>query len=140
MATRKRTGFTFIELLVAMALLGLLSAIAVPRYRGFKERSYAAAMKSDLGHLRIALEEYWAENQRYTTDTTELDFHATTGVQINITSQDVNAGYKAIATHLLLPGEQCYVAAGPDALGTESGAVICGAAALGGPVPAKTTP
>lgn len=140
MAMSKRTGFTFIELLVAMALLGLLSAIAVPRYRGFKERSYAAAMKSDLGHLRIALEEYWAEKQHYTIDTTELDFHTTTGVQINLTSQDVNAGYKAIATHMLLPGEQCYVAAGPDALGAENGAVVCGAAALNGAVPSQNVP
>lgn len=125
MPTTRRSGSVFIELLVTMALLGLLSAIAIPRYRGFKERAYAASVVADLAHLRIALEEYWAENQQYTTDTAALGFHATTGVQVAITSKDLNAGYRAVGTHLLLPGHQCAVATGPDADGVESGSVVC---------------
>lgn len=125
MAKSRRNGFTFVELMVAMALLGLLSAMAIPRFRNYKERSYVAAMRTDLGHLRIALEEHFAEHQRYTTDTTALDFRPTSGIQINLSSTQLDGGYRAVAQHVLLPNVQCSVAAGSDAVGIEAGSITC---------------
>lgn len=128
---RQRRGFSFIELLVAMVFFSILSAIAVPRYRGFKERAYLATMKSDLGNVRIAEEEYFAQQLRYATDTAALEFRVSSKVTLTLTSQDLMAGYSAVATHDLAPGQQCATYVGRDATNGNSGSIICGPA-LGG--------
>jgi prepilin-type N-terminal cleavage/methylation domain-containing protein len=134
---RQRHGFTFIELMVAMVFFGILSAIAVPRYRMFKERAYVATMKSDLGNVRIAQEEYFAEQQRYATDTTALGWRASSKVTLTLTSQDPMGGYSAVATHERVPGQQCATFVGRDAANGTSGAIICGTASggMGQPIP-----
>lgn len=127
----RRRGFTFIELLVVMLLLGALSSMAVPRFREFKERAFVATMQSDLGNLRIAQESYWAENQRYATDTSALEFRVTSRVAIAITSQNVGGGYTAVATHSGVPGRQCETAMGREAAPREQGSIVCGPATSG---------
>jgi prepilin-type N-terminal cleavage/methylation domain-containing protein len=122
-----RRGFTIIEMLVTLAVLGVLSAIAVPRYRTYKERARIAAMKSDLGQIRIAEEAHWAEQQRYTTDTTALDFNGTSDVHVALSSEDLVGGYTAQATHRLVPGIRCTTAMGREARGLEAGSIVCGA-------------
>jgi prepilin-type N-terminal cleavage/methylation domain-containing protein len=119
-----RPGFTFIELLTVMVLMGLLAGIGVPRIRNMKERSYQATLRSDLGTLRTAEEAYYAENLRYTTDLSQLDFRRSTNVEITIVSTDPLKGWSALARHAWL-ATPCTTASGPDATGVESGAIIC---------------
>lgn len=128
---RNRPGFTFLETLVVMIVLGLLSAIAVPRYRNYKERAYMAGMKNDLGLLRIAQEAYWAEHQQYATDTVGLDYRRTSNVDVAITSVDVIGGYTAVATHVQVPGQQCMTSTGKEAGALVSGSIYCGPAPSG---------
>jgi prepilin-type N-terminal cleavage/methylation domain-containing protein len=127
----RRNGFTFIELLVVMLLLGTLSSMAVPRFREFKARAFVAAMQSDLGNLKIAEESYWADNQRYATDTSSLELRITRDVSISITSANVLGGYTAVATHTDVPGRQCEMSMGPEAAPREQGAIVCGPASSG---------
>lgn len=127
----RRRGFSFVELLVVMVLLGALSSMAVPRFREFKERAFIAALQSDLGNLKIAQESYWAEHQQYATDTTHLELRITNDVAISISSQDVIGGYTAVATHSNVPGRQCETAMGAEAAPREQGAVVCGPAGSG---------
>ncbi len=122
---RRRAAFTIVELMVAMVLLGALSAIAVPRYRTYKERAYVAAMRTDLGHLRIAEESHLAEFQVYAADTTALDFRHSSEVRIALSSQDLMGGYTAVATHLRVPSVQCQTAMGREASPAEAGAIYC---------------
>jgi prepilin-type N-terminal cleavage/methylation domain-containing protein len=124
MRRSNRRGFTFIELLVVMVVMGVLAAIGVPRIRSMKERAYQATLRSDLGALRTAEEAYFAENQRYTTDLTALDFRASSRVSITIQSQDPARGWRAEARHMWLT-TPCTTASGADADGVESGAIIC---------------
>jgi prepilin-type N-terminal cleavage/methylation domain-containing protein len=134
----QRRGFTFIELLVAMIFFGILTAIAVPRYRLYKERAYLATLKSDLGNVRIAEEEYFAEQQRYATDTAALGYRVSSKVALTLTSQDAMGGYAAVATHVLLPGQQCATYVGRDAANVISGQIVCGTAntsSVGQPTP-----
>ncbi|HEX6942271.1 MAG TPA: prepilin-type N-terminal cleavage/methylation domain-containing protein [Gemmatimonadaceae bacterium] len=121
----RRKGFTFVELLVVMLLLGALSSMAVPRFREYKTRALIAAMQSDLANLKISEEEYFSEHLKYATDTSLLEFRNTVNVSIALTSQDVNGGYTAIATHANVPGRQCQTAIGPEAAPREPGAVFC---------------
>jgi len=122
----RRRGFTFIELLVVMLLLGALSSIAVPRFREYKVRAFQAAMQSDLGNLKIAEEVYWADNQKYATDTSALEFRITSDVAISITSQDILGGYTAVATHSAVPGLRCQTAIGKESAPREPGMIFCG--------------
>jgi len=121
----RRTGFTMVELLVVMVFIGALSSMAVPRFREYKVRAYVGAMQSDLANLRIAEEEHWATNQRYSTDTSSLGLRFTTNVQITITSKNTLGGYTAVATHVNAPDRRCITAMGPEAAPREAGAVLC---------------
>ena len=121
---RTRHGFTFIELLTVMVVMGVLAGIGVPRIRNMKERSYQAALRSDLGTLRTAEEAYYAENLRYTTDLTALDFRPSSDVQIILASTDPLKGWSALARHAWLP-TPFTTASGGDAVDVESGAINC---------------
>ena len=61
-------GFTLIELLVVVLIIGVLSAIAIPRFAGTKERAVVASMKSDLRNLVTAQEEFFSDHQTYASD------------------------------------------------------------------------
>src|SRR5947199_6768068 len=61
-----RRGFTLIELLIVVVIIGLLAAIAIPKFSNTKEKAYIAAMKSDLRNLVTAEEAYFADSMAYT--------------------------------------------------------------------------
>ena len=129
----RRTGFTFVELLVVMLLLGALSSMAVPRFREYKVRALVSTMQSDLANLRIAEEAHFALHQRYATDTASLESRTSTNVKISITSKDLLGGYTAVATHINAPDRRCITAMGPEAAPRESGAVTCEVTSGGSP-------
>ena len=60
-----RGGFTLIELLIVVVIIGVLAAIAIPKFASTKEKSYVATMKSDLRSLVMAQEVYLADNGTY---------------------------------------------------------------------------
>lgn len=121
----RRPGFTFVELMVVMLLIGALSSMAVPRFREYKKRAYIATLQSDLGNLKIAQESYWAEHQKYATDTSSLELRISANVAISISTQDILGGYTAVAKHSNVPGQQCQTAMGREAAPREPGAVVC---------------
>ena len=129
MRQHKRRGFTFVEVLTVMVVMGVLAGIGVPRIRNMKERSYQATLRSDLGALRTAEEAYYAENLRYTTDLSLLDFRRSSNVEITIVTTDPLKGWRAVARHMWL-ATPCTTAAGADAVGVEAGAIECSNLAL----------
>ena len=62
-----RKGFTLIELLIVVVIIGILAAIAIPKFANTKEKAYLASMKSDLRNLVTAEEAYFADSVKYTT-------------------------------------------------------------------------
>ena len=58
-------GFTMIELLIVVAIIGILSAIAFPQFSSYRQKVYNAAAVSDLKNVRVILESYFADNRRY---------------------------------------------------------------------------
>ena len=58
-----RKGFTLIELLIVVVIIGILAAIAIPKFANTKEKAVVASMKSDLRNLVTAQEGFFADNQ-----------------------------------------------------------------------------
>lgn len=84
-----RKGFTLIELLIVVVIIGILAAIAIPKFANTKEKAYLAAMKSDLRNLASAEEGYFADNSTYTTSKAGINYNESSGVTATIA---VNAG------------------------------------------------
>src|SRR5882672_10812102 len=60
--SRNKKGFTLIELLIVVVIIGILAAIAIPKFANTKDKAYVAAMKSDLRNLATYEEQYSADN------------------------------------------------------------------------------
>ncbi|HKC38044.1 MAG TPA: prepilin-type N-terminal cleavage/methylation domain-containing protein [Gemmatimonadales bacterium] len=81
-----RKGFTLIELLIVVVIIGILAAIAIPKFANTKEKAYLASMKSDLRNLITAEEAYFADSVKYSAGTScatapgTVSFCTTTGV------------------------------------------------------------
>jgi type IV pilus assembly protein PilA len=62
---KNRKGFTLIELLIVVVIIGILAAIAIPKFANTKEKAVVASMKSDLRNLVTAQEAFFSDNQDY---------------------------------------------------------------------------
>ncbi len=73
MKNRKNKGFTLIELMVVVIIVGILAAVAVPIYRANIKKAAASEGAALLGSVLTAEKVYYAENNTYTTDKDDLD-------------------------------------------------------------------
>ena len=95
-----RKGFTLIELLIVVVIIGILAAIAIPKFSNTKEKAYIAAMKSDLRNLITAEESYFADFTTYTGVQTDMNYNSSAGVTVAvavITGPPV--GFSATSVH-----------------------------------------
>ena len=100
---RDTKGFTLIELLIVVVIIGILAAIAIPKFSATRERAYYAAMKSDLKNLASQQEIYYADYYTYSSVLADLGFTQSEGV--TVTPSAVTAtGWAATATHSALTG------------------------------------
>ena len=81
-------GFTLIELMIVVAIIGILASIAVPNYIEYVNRARASEATSALSQMRIRMEQYFQDNRTYLggpcaaptgTNTTFFTFSCTAG-------------------------------------------------------------
>ena len=137
-----RKGFTLIELLIVVVIIGILAAIAIPKFANTKQKAVVASMKSDLRNLVTAQEAFFSDNNDYagSTATTQsngtagagkVSFTPSTGNVLALTYIDA-AGWKATMTNPAVTGtpSTCGVFIGvignaPNAAVTQEGAPAC---------------
>ena len=126
---RSKAGFTLIELLIVVIIIGLLAAIALPKFSTTKEKAYVSTMKADLRNLATAQETYWNDNATYyggSVPSTQLVYNPSTSTLITINVAN-NAGWAATATHVITP-VVCALYSGPVAPpspATQEGRIAC---------------
>lgn len=124
---RLRRGFTLIELLIVVVIIGILAAVAIPKFQTTKGKAHAGAIKSDLKNLTTAQEAYFYETGTYTVDIDQLNLDNTSGVVLVIAEASAG-GYSAHATHPAAFPLECAIFVGnaaPLAPATSEGVIGC---------------
>jgi len=62
---KSQKGFTLIELMIVIAIIGILAAIAIPQFSAYRVRAFNAAALSDLRNFKTTMEADYADNQAY---------------------------------------------------------------------------
>jgi prepilin-type N-terminal cleavage/methylation domain-containing protein len=68
-AMSRSTGFSLLELMVVVAIVGIIAAIALPSYNDYMLRSKLQEAYTNLSALRVNLEQYYQDNRRYSSTT-----------------------------------------------------------------------
>jgi type IV pilus assembly protein PilA len=99
-ALRRTDGFTLIELLIVVVIIGILAAIAIPKFSTTKGQAYLSLMKGDLRNLATAQEAYSGDNGAYyggAVPNAALVYSPSVGVTISIVVA-TQSGWSATAT------------------------------------------
>jgi type IV pilus assembly protein PilA len=111
-------GFTLIELMIVLAIIGILSAIAIPQFSLHRTRSFNAAAQADLRNAATAQEAYFMDHGIYCSVTTNLIsptymLFFSRGVSLTIVAASTDAfGYVMRARHE--SGDTTFSVSGPD--------------------------
>ncbi len=138
-----RKGFTLIELLIVVVIIGILAAIAIPKFANTKQKAIVASMKSDLRNLVTAQEAFFSDNNDYAGSTTagaqtngtggagKVTFTPSSGNALTLTYVDA-AGWKATMVNPAVTGSPatCGIYTGPsgnapNAAVTQEGSPAC---------------
>ncbi len=77
-------GFTLIELMIVIAIIGILAAIAIPQFTAYRQRSYNASAQADLRNAITAQEAWFVDNAIYCTTAADLNSYGVT-LSTNVT-------------------------------------------------------
>lgn len=109
MPTRRQLGFTLIELLLVVAVIGVLAALALPKFANTKQRGARTAGVADMSYLLIQQERFYSETGRYgaIADSTALRLRVSPrNARPTITLAGVPAGSGGFSATTAIPGNQ----------------------------------
>jgi len=109
-------GFTLIDFMIVIAIIGILAAIAIPQFLAYKVRGYNVLAISDIKNASIAQEAYYADHQTYTRDLGSLinyGFRQTQGVTVDVPRKGDN---EYILTAFHDSGDTAYTLKGPGGI------------------------
>jgi prepilin-type N-terminal cleavage/methylation domain-containing protein len=124
-------GFTLIELLIVVVIIGVLAAIAIPKFANTKEKAVVTALRSDLRNLASVQETYWVQNASYyggaVPNIATFAYQPSQSVTVTIVSATAS-GWSAQASSPSRTGQTCVIYYGnapPIPPAMVDGAVAC---------------
>ena len=113
---RNEKGFTLIELMIVIAIIGILAAIAIPQFSAYRQRSYNSGAQADLRNAATAQEAYFVDYSSYSGTVSDLEgssygLYTTENVTIAIPSTSSADGYTMSSYHS--SGSRTYCISGP---------------------------
>mgnify|MGYP001454451245 CR=1 FL=1 len=128
MRYRRNAGFTLIELLIVVVIIGILAAVAIPKFAATKDKSKLASIRSDLRNIMTAQEAYWADHGVFADvgqlqAATNYSFSAGNTATISATM----TGYTATVSNSSITStlDQCTVQVAAGASSSIDGQIIC---------------
>ena len=106
-AGKSTKGFTLIELIVVVVIIGILAAVAIPSFLSQRTRAFNAATISDMRNLSVELEAFYAGNLSYPTaaqfddaiENVTLSEDVTIAVHVDPTANQGNGAFILVGTH-----------------------------------------
>ena len=123
-----RKGFTLIELLIVVVIIGILAAIAIPKFAATKDKAKLASVKTDIRNLMTAQEAYFSDYATYGTLAqlvTASNFTLSTGNTGAATG--AASGFTATVTNSTITStlNECTVRVGGGASSAIDGVIVC---------------
>lgn len=122
----RRNGFTIIEMLAVMVIIGVLAGIAYVRVQSSKRKAVVASMTTDLRGVAEEQEAHYVENRTYTTDQVALRTTLSTGNALTIIEATPSGWSGRIDNPSVTT--VCYVTVGsalPVGSATQDGTISC---------------
>jgi prepilin-type N-terminal cleavage/methylation domain len=82
---KKQQGFSLIELLVVLGIIGALTAIAIPQYQKYQDKAKVTAAIATLTNMRSVVEAYVMEEGKFPTDPTQFGIADEVDVKLQVT-------------------------------------------------------
>lgn len=124
----RHQGFTLLELMIVVVVIGLIAAFVLSRFGNVKEKTYVDAMKNDLRNLASSQEIYFTENSTYADPPTSIDGVGLTEDVFVANSKANGESWETLLGHKQTD-ETCLLAVGQK-FGNQSGVINCTTSSL----------
>jgi prepilin-type N-terminal cleavage/methylation domain-containing protein len=123
MPATNRKGFTLIELLIVVVIIGILAAIAIPKFAATKDKAKLASVKTDIRNIMTGQEAYFADYGTYTNGIPSQMFQPSQGN--TATAVGNTSSFTATVTNssIVVPPKECTVTVGTGT--TNDSKIIC---------------